>query len=619
MTRELRVIIVVLAIFAASIIAFLVGWHGSAVALAVAALAMAAGYFFLIFKPARIPRDSLLRLRLAGTLHEHSLGSLLDRVRGRDFVTMHHLRAALEHAVRDPAIRVVMVELAGISCGFASAQELHDLLAAVGHGGKRTIAVLESDGAGPREYLIAAGASEIIANPDLALMMLGVSAGSVFVKGALANLHVQAQSLQWKEYKGAGEMTSRDRMSPEVRESVEAVVADSERMLIDYLARARRLDPARARELINGGFLSARSASECGLIDRLGYAQDVADEFEDARAPARPSLLARLLRTTRRTQRPEPQRGGDSVIDLDRYLRRINYLEDKGRRPRIALVYGLGPVIAGEPPRAGEFISGQQTAAELLRAARDPRVRALVFRVNSPGGSAVGSDLVWRAVKEVQGRGKPVVVSMGDVAGSGGYYVAMAADAIVAQPATVTGSIGVVYTKFNAAGLLERAGINVDFAKTAAISDALSMTRALTDGELDQLNRVIGELYDNFTAKVAQGRKLGAERTEAVARGRIWSGFAAQANGLVDTLGGMARAVELAREKAGIAPGEEHEIALYSPMRGLMGLRLALAPAGEPLWVTAALASITGLPERWLPALAQLLARPGALLLSPWF
>src|SRR5262245_15542597 len=163
-TRELRVIIVVLAIFAASIIAFVLGWHVSAAILAVAALAMAAAYFFLIFKAARIPPQSLLRLRLAGTLHEHSLGSLLDRVRGRDFVTMHHLRLALEHAVRDPAIKAVMVELAGISCGFASAQELHDLVAAVGRGGKRTIAVLESDGAEPREYLIAAGAGEIVAN-----------------------------------------------------------------------------------------------------------------------------------------------------------------------------------------------------------------------------------------------------------------------------------------------------------------------------------------------------------------------------------------------------------------------------------------------------------------------
>jgi protease IV len=283
------------------------------------------------------------------------------------------------------------------------------------------------------------------------------------------------------------------------------------------------------------------------------------------------------------------------------------------------LVYGLGPVVAGEPPRAGEFISGQQTAAELLRAARDPQVRALVFRVNSPGGSAVGSDLVWRAVSEVQQRGKPVVVSMGDVAGSGGYYVAAAADAIVAQPTTVTGSIGVVYTKFNMAGLMDRVGINVDYAKSAAIGDALSITRPLTEKELEQLNRVMGELYSNFTAKVAKGRKLDPAQTENVARGRIWSGSAAAANGLVDALGGMARAVELAREKAQLGPGQEHEMALYTPARGLMGLRLALAPAADPYFLAGPLARIAGIPEQWLPALAQLLLRSGTMLFCPWF
>src|SRR5260370_6487584 len=195
----------------------------------------------------------------------------------------------------------------------------------------------------------------------------------------------------------------------------------------------------------------------------------------------------------------------------------------------------------------------------------------------------------------------------------------MAADAIAAQPATITGSIGVVYTKFNAAALLERAGINVDFAKTAAISDALSITRPLTESELDQLNQVMGELYGNFTAKVAQGRKLDAVRAEAVARGRIWSGLAAQANGLVDALGGMARAIELAREKAKIAPGQEHEIAVYSPMRGLMGLRLALGSAANSYPMAGALAWLTGLPEPCLPALAQLRFRSGAMLLCPWF
>ena len=618
MTRKARVLAIVLALLMVGVIAFVIGWHIIAAALTIAAVALAAAYFFLVFRPARIPVDSLLRLRLSGAVHEHSAGSLLDRIRGHDFVTMHQLRDVLEHAARDSNLTTVMVEIAGLSCGIASAQELHDLLAAVGRGGKRTLAVLDSESAGPREYLIAAAAGEIVVNPDTTLEMLGVSAGSFFVKRALANLHVEAQTLQWKEYKGAGEMTSREHMSPEVRESLEAVIGDCEKVLVDYLARSRRLAPQRARELLNCGFLSAQAARDCGLVDRLGYAQDIAAAFESVEEPepAAP-LIERLLRGPWRRKPGQP--AGHRIVKLDRYLRRISYLDDKGRRPRIALVYGLGPVVAGEGPRAGEFISGQQTATELLRAADDPRVRALIFRVNSPGGSAVGSDLVWRAVTEVQRRGKPVVVSMGDVAGSGGYYVAASADAIVAQPATITGSIGVVFTKFNLAGVLQRVGINIDYAKTAAISDALSITRPLTTDELDQLNRVMGELYANFSAKVAQGRKLDAAQTEMVARGRIWSGTAALANGLVDALGGMARAVELAREKAQLAPGEEHEIALYTSAGGLMGLRRILGSTLAPDFWAGPLARITGLPEPWLPALAQLLSSSGTLLLCPWF
>ncbi len=618
MTREARVIVIVAALALVSAIAFLLGWYWIGAVLFVAALAAAAAYFFLIFRPARIPPDSLLRLRLSGRVSEHSFGSLMDRLMGRGFVTMHHLRETLTHAANDPALAAVMVEVAGVACGMASAQELHDLLAAVGRGGKRTIAVLDSEAAEPRDYLIAAGAREVVANPDTTFMMLGVSAGGLFIKRALATLHVEAQTLKWKEYKGAGEITSREHMSPEVRESLEAVVDDWQRVLVDYVARARRLDPARAKELINSGFLSARTGQEAGLIDRLGHTQDVLADFEaEEEGEERPPLTARLVR---RAQRREGQRRrGNRIVDLNRYLRRTSYLEDKGRRPRIGLVYGLGPVIAGEPPRTGEFISGQQTAAELMHAARDPRVRAVVFRVNSPGGSAVGSDLVWRAVTEVRRRGKPVVVSMGDVAGSGGYYVSMAADAIVAQPCTVTGSIGVVYTKFNLAGLLERIGINVDYAKSSPIGDALSVTRALTEGELEQLNQVMSEVYANFCAKVGQGRKLDPAQTEAVARGRIWSGAAAAGNGLVDELGGMARAVELAREKAKLAPGQEHDLALYSGLRGLMSMRLGLAASAQSHWLAGALAQIAGLPEQWLPALAKLLSRTGVSLLCPWF
>jgi protease-4 len=622
-TRELRVLIIVLVFALLSAVAFFFAWYVAGAVAAAIALAIAAAYYLLIFRPARIPRDSLLRLRLSGRVTDYSAGSLLDRLMGREFVTMHDLREALTHAAKDHALEAIMVEVADLHCGMGSAQELHDLLAAAGRAGKRTIAVLDAEAAQPHGYLIAAGAREIIANPDTSLMMLGVSVGGFFAKRALSNLHVGAQSLQWKEYKGAAEIATREHMSPEVRESLEAVVNDWQEVLVDYLARSRRLEPARARELLNSGFLSATSGREAGLIDRVGYAQDLLAEYQPQDEPEteRRPFMDRLMNWVLRRAQPQEDRRRhiNRVVELHRYLRRTRYLEDKGRRPRIGIVYGLGPVISGEPPRAGEFISGQQTAEELMHAARDPRVRAVVFRVNSPGGSAVGSEMVWRAVGEVRRRGKPVVVSMGDVAGSGGYYVSMGADAIVAEPSTITGSIGVVYTKFNLSELMERIGINVDYLKSSAVGDALSLTRALTESELQQLNQVMGELYANFTGKVAQGRKLDAAQTEAVARGRVWTGAAAAQNGLVDELGGMGRAIELAREKAKLAPQQEHELASYSGQRGLMGMRLGLASTVQPALAAGLLARMAGIPEQWLPALIQIFCANGLTLICPWF
>jgi protease-4 len=299
-------------------------------------------------------------------------------------------------------------------------------------------------------------------------------------------------------------------------------------------------------------------------------------------------------------------------------LRRLAYARQPGRDPRLALIHGVGPVVAGEPPAAGDFLSGEAVAAQFHRAAGDKSVRAIVFRVNSPGGSALGSDLVWRALGEARERGKPVVVSMGDVAGSGGYYVAMGADQIVAGPATITGSIGVVYARFNAGKALAAMGVAMEFVKSDEISDGLSMSRALSPVELGQLNDAVGELYANFTAKVAQGRGLDPAQTEAMARGRVWSGVAAKRGGLIDELGGLDKAIEIARARAGIKDDERHELVLY-PARGILaGIKTMTASARVP-WSVGLVAETIGLPRRWAPAMLGLLVRGGALLLCPFF
>jgi len=592
MRRQFRLAIVVAVLTALGL--FAIGhdaWAAGLIALGVAA-ALVAAFLAFAFFPARIPRDSVLKIRLSGRMREHSPRSLLDQLMERGFPSLHQLRRALEAARSDPSVKVAIVEIAGLEIGLATACEIHDLLSALQSAGKRVVAILAGDNANVREYLAASGAGEVVANPDAGMIMLGVAAGSFFLKGALAKMHIEAQTLQYKEYKGAAEMFSRDAMSPALRESLEAIIADWQVTMAGKVAAARKIDPEQARRLLGEGFISAETARAAGLIDRAGYVEDLEAELD-------------------------PEGKAKRFVSLARYLRRVAY----SRRPakaRIALVHALGPVVAGDPPVTGEFLSGEAVAAEINRAARARSVRAIVLRVNSPGGSAVGSDLVWRATLEARRRGKPLVVSMGDVAGSGGYYVAMAADAIVAEPATITGSIGVVYAKLNIGGLLAELGIGIDYAKSGDISDALSASRALTEAELAQLDKMVGELYAVFTKKVADGRKLSPERTEEAARGRVWSGLAARKIGLIDELGGLERAIQIAREKAGLGSNQPHELVTFPEPTLWSGLRLSLMPTQMPLGIALA-AKAMEIPVDWAPAMLALLTETRALLLCPLF
>jgi protease IV len=593
-SREVRLGIVVAILFSVGSVLCAAGDLKTGFTVIAVAVALVAAFYFAIVRPAQIPQDSVLVIRLAGPIEEDVKNSPVDQIMRRGGISLDQLRYAFESAAIDNDIRAIVVEIASFGAGLATAHEIHRLMRAAQQGGKRVIALLRGDDAGLREYLVAAGAGEIVANPDTMLTMLGVATGGVFLKNALDKLKIQAQTLQWKEYKGAAETLGRDTMSPAVRESMEAIVADWEKILIEAIASARKLTPEKARDLIAAGFVSAKFAVENKLIDREGYIEDIRAEFD-----------------------PEAKR--KVFVNLTRYRRHAIFTRERGPRARIALVHATGPVISGEAPATGEFISGVATAAQLDRASRDERVKAIVFRVNSPGGSAVGSDLVWRAVREAQGRGKPVVVSMGDVAGSGGYYVAAGADAIVAEPATITGSIGVVYAKFNLGSLLTELGVHFDFVKSAPISDAMSMARAMTDAELAQLNETVGHLYAAFTAKVAEGRHLTLEQAEAVAKGRIWSGLAAKDRGLIDEVGGLSTAIAIARDRAHIATDKRHQLVTYRSERRWLDFRSSSADAElSTSWTIRAAASTLGIPNRWAPAMLELLIRGGVMLLCPF-
>ena len=591
-SREVRLGIVVAILFSVGSVFCAAGDLKTGFSVIGLAVAMVAAFHFAIVRPAQIPHDAVLVVKLAGPIEEDVTGSPLDQIMRRGAISLDHLRYAFESAAIDDEVRAIVVEIAGFGAGLATAHEVHRLMRDAQLAGKRVIALLRGDDAGLREYLVAAGAGEIVANPDTMLTLLGVATGGVFLKNALDKLKIQAQTLQWKEYKGAAETLGRDTMSPALRESMEAIVADWEKVLLEAIASARKLSPERARELIAAGFVSAKFAVENKLIDREGYIEDIRAEFD-------------------------PEAKHKVFVNLARYRRHAIFTRERGRRARIALVHASGPVVSGEAPATGEYISGVATAAQLDRASRDERVRAIVFRVNSPGGSAVGSDLVWRAVREAQGRGKPVVVSMGDVAGSGGYYVAAGADAIVAEQATITGSIGVVYAKFNLGSMLNELGVHFDFVKSAPISDAMSMARAMTDAELAQLNDTVGHLYAAFTAKVAEGRHLSPEQAEAVAKGRIWSGIAAKERGLIDEVGGLSTAIAIARDRAHIAADKRHQLVTYRAERRWLDFRGSSADLSTS-WAIRAAASTLGIPTRWAPTMLELLIRGGVTLLCPF-
>ncbi|MGH7778197.1 MAG: signal peptide peptidase SppA [Candidatus Binataceae bacterium] len=592
-SRELRIAIAVAVLIGAGVIACAAGDWKFGVMLIVVAAAIVAAFWFFVVRPAKIPSGAIVMLHLGGAIREDARRSPLQQLIGSGAPSLRHLRYGLEALAADASVRAVIVHVTGIETGLATAHELHRLLRAVAKSGKRVIALLTGDSPSVRDYLVASGADEIVANPDVMLTMLGVAVGNPFVRDALEKAGVRAQTLQWKEYKGAGEMFSRDTMSPAVRESLEAIIGDWMRILAGAISDSRRIPIDRARELVSAGFIGMKAAREAGLVDRDGYIEDLRASFD-----------------------PDGKR--KCFISFARYLRHAVYVRERGNRPRIALIVGAGPVISGEARPGGEFISGETTSALFERASREESIRAIVFRVNSPGGSAVGSDMVWRAVREAQGRGKPVVVSMGDVAGSGGYYVAMGADAIVAEPATITGSIGVVFAKFDLSRLMAKVGVRFDFAKSDARSDALSFARPMSDDELGQINAAIGEVYGNFTGKVAEGRRLNPEEAEALAKGRVWSGVAAKERGLVDELGGLARAIEIARERAHIPANEAHQLVAYTPREGILSLRKFFASGASTSWSAGLIANVLGVPARWAPAMMTILARGGAMLICPW-
>jgi protease IV len=511
-------------------------------------------------------------------------------------LTMRRSRLAdllegLRRARSDQRVRALVVKVGGRPIGLATVQEIRRAVEEFRDAGKLTVAWAETFGefsAGNVPYYLATAFDTIYLQPSGDLGLTGIAMERYFLRGTLDQLGVDFQVAKRHEYKSAAEQLTERSFSGPAREATERLAASVTDQLTEAIAERRRLDPAKVRELIDRGPFLAQQARDAGLVDELGYRDEV---------------YARVKRHA----------GPDAILlNLGRYHRSRALAERARSLPNpkqrhVALVYATGPIRrgrSGRGPLSGGAMGSDTISAALRAATADDGARAILLRVNSPGGSYVASDTIWREVVRARNAGKPVVVSMGDVAASGGYFIAMAADAIVAQAGTITGSIGVLSGKPVLGELLGRAGITTDSVTEGAHSDMFNTTHPFSDDEWALVNDWLDHIYADFTGKVAEGRRMSPDRVHELARGRVWTGADALANGLVDELGGMDRAAALARRRAGLPATAPLRIyprnTPFERLRPSSDRAAALAPGASllaeawgPVWRLATQAGLT--------------------------
>ncbi len=469
----------------------------------------------------------------------------LARLRSRGRRLLRPTLRALHEAGDDPRVVGLLVKV-GRTLPWAVMQELRIGVRAFAESGKPTVAWAETFGeesGGLTSYVLATAFDEIWLQPGGGLGMLGVGVQTTFLRGALDKLGVEPQLEQRHEYKNAADRVMRSEFTPAHRESLERLTGSIFDEAVSAIAAGRRMAETQVRELVDTGPRTAAEALEARLVDRLGYRDEVYAAFRSRVGPDVELLFADRWQPRRRPSLPARRKGHVALVEV-----RGGIMSGRSRR---------GPL--------GGQVGSDSVCAELRAAAEDGQARSVVLRIDSPGGSAVASDTIWREVGRVREAGKPVIVSMGDAAASGGYYIACPADVIVALPSTLTGSIGVFGGKFVVRDLLERVGLTTGTVEHGAHALMYSARRGFSDSERERLAATIDAIYDDFVAKVAVGRQRPVAEIEAVARGRVWSGRDAREVGLVDELGGLRDAVRIARTRSGLPENAPVVRALHVP------------------------------------------------------
>lgn len=491
-----------------------------------------------------IDDGSHLFVDIGGVYQERTPDDLVSRLAGDDSQSLADLLFLLRGARDDTRVDGMVVRIRGLRIGWAKAQEIRSALAEFRASGKRLVAYLECEfGNSTLEYFIASAAAELFVPPAGQLLIGGLLAEYMFLGGVWEQLDIEMQVVKIGEYKTAGDMYERKSMSAAHREMADSLLDSLYAQFVSAVADARDLDEPTVRALVDRGPMRVDDLEAVGLVDGVRFLDEIkrdmvgaegkfvgADQFEGRR-------------------RPPVVSGG-----------------------RVAVVYGVGMITTGES--AGGLLRDESSmGADTLRKvfeeiSDDDTVDAIVFRIDSPGGSALASDLIWRATQQARSV-KPVIVSMSDVAGSGGYYVAAGASEIFAAPGTLTGSIGVVLAKPNIRGLLGRLGVETATLQRGEAADMASLTQSFDAAELASVRASMAEVYTLFLDRVASGRSMEADQVDAVGRGRVWTGEQARDNGLIDELGGLLDSIDAAKRAIGLNVAEKVEVVFYPRSRGL--------------------------------------------------
>jgi protease-4 len=518
-----------------------------------------------------VPDESVLILRPGGELVEVPPDDVVGQVLGGDVVTVRAFVESLQKAKRDPRITSVLLVPSTLQLPFwGKVQELRDAVLDFRKSGKEVVAFLEYGG--DREYYLATAANRVYLLPSSPLDLTGIASYELFLRGALDKLGAYPDFVHVGAYKTAVNQFTETGFTPEHREMTESLNRDLYEQLVRGIAEARKKTPDEVRRLLDEGPFTPDAARQAGLVDELSYL----DQLDD-----RVAALA-------------TEEGPRERVEEEDY-RRVS-ARSVGIRPesRIAVLHASGVIASGSSTHDsinGAVVGSDTMVEQLERIREDDSIRAIVLRVDSPGGSAVASDVIWRelSITRDQNPSRPLIASMSDLAASGGYYIAMPAQVIVAQPGTLTGSIGIFGGKVAVGDTLEKIGVTTETVQSGKNASLSSPFEPFTPDQRAKLASYMESFYDGFVRKAAQSRRTTPAEVHAVAQGRVWTGRQAREHGLVDELGGLDRAVAIAKERAGIPADEEVELVQYPPRRTLYeALADQLGSPAASLWALGA-------------------------------